>query len=131
MGLPEVKRNLVALGGGLLRLPRRVPAGIAAEIALTGDLFSADLLKQHGLVNRLAQPGGALAEALRLAEALLTNGPTALAATIAILRRAIHWTEEDGWPLQREFAEQALNAEDRAEGRRAFLEKRNPNWAGK
>jgi enoyl-CoA hydratase len=130
-GLLEISRNLVAMGGGLLRLPRRVPANIAAEIALSGKLYPATFLHQHGLVNRLTPPGGALAGAMSLAEELLANGPTALAATVAILRGAADWTEEEGWALQRKLAEPALNAEDREEGRRAFLEKRAPRWQGK
>jgi enoyl-CoA hydratase len=131
MGLPEVRRNLVAMGGGLLRLARRIPANIAAEVALSGDHFPAPFFHRHGLVNRLAAPGEALAEAVRLAETLLANGPTALAATIDILRKAADWTEDEGWALQRTLAAPALEAEDRAEGRRAFLEKRKPDWKGK
>jgi enoyl-CoA hydratase len=131
MGLPEVRRNLVAMGGGLLRLPRRVPANIAAEIALSGDHYPAPFFHRHGLVNRLTPRGQALPEAIRLAESLLANGPTALAATIAILRKAAEWTEDEGWELQRTLAERALTAEDREEGRRAFLEKRAPAWKGK
>src|SRR5881275_1627506 len=42
LGIPEVKRSLVAAGGALMRLPRRVPYGIAMELALTGDTFTAE-----------------------------------------------------------------------------------------
>jgi len=131
MGLPEVRRNLVAMGGGLLRLPRRIPANIATEVALSGELFPAHFFHRHGLVNRLTPPGEALAGAVDLAESLLKGGPTALAAAVAIMRRATSWTEEEGWSLQRPLAEVALNADDREEGRRAFLEKRQPRWSGK
>lgn len=131
MGLPEVRRNLVAMGGGLLRLPQRIPANIAAEVALSGAPFPAEFFHRHGLVNRITPPGEALAGAIELAEALLAGGPTALAATVAILRRAADWTEEEGWSLQRPLAETALNAEDREEGRLAFLEKRPPRWRGR
>jgi enoyl-CoA hydratase len=131
MGLPEVRHNLVAVGGGLLRLARRISANIAAEVALSGAHFPAPFFHRHGLVNRLTPPGEALAGALEMAEALLANGPAALAATVAILRKAGEWTEQEGWELQRSLAEPALRSEDREEGRRAFLEKRRPVWKGK
>ncbi|MFV3126323.1 crotonase/enoyl-CoA hydratase family protein [Niveispirillum sp. KHB5.9] len=128
--LPEVKRNLVALGGGLLRLPRRLPHCVAAEIALTGGMIGAEALQRWGLVNRLAAPGEALATARRLAADILANGPTALAATIAILRQAGGGTEEADWARARDQARPALTAADRTEGLRAFIEKRPPRWLG-
>ena len=63
-GLPEVSRGLVAGSGGLVRLPRRIPAGIALEYALTGARMAAPDAHRWGLVNRLAASGEALAEAL-------------------------------------------------------------------
>ena len=50
-GIPEVKRGLVAGGGGLLRLPQRIPPAIAMELALTGERLSAERAKELGLVN--------------------------------------------------------------------------------
>ena len=57
LGIPEVKRSLVAAGGALLRLPRRLPSGVAMELALTGDPISAERGFELGLVNRVAEPG--------------------------------------------------------------------------
>lgn len=128
--LPEVKRNLVALGGGLLRLPHRLPYHVAAEIALTGTAVGAGDLHHWGLVNRLSAPGQALDAARRLAADILANGPTALAATIAILRRAGGGTGDADWDWAREQAQDALTALDRAEGLRAFTAKRAPRWQG-
>src|SRR3954468_23069995 len=80
LGVPEVKRSLVAAGGALLRLPRRLPAGVAMEMALTGDPIDAERAHSLGLVNRLADDGQALDVALELARAIAANGPLALAA---------------------------------------------------
>uniref|UniRef100_UPI000933755D crotonase/enoyl-CoA hydratase family protein n=1 Tax=Rhodococcus marinonascens TaxID=38311 RepID=UPI000933755D len=66
-GLPEVKRGLLAGGGGLLRLPRRVPHQLAVEWSLTGDYFSAAVAHDARLLNRLVPEGQALDEALALA----------------------------------------------------------------
>ncbi|MDF7774757.1 crotonase/enoyl-CoA hydratase family protein [Sphingomonas sp. AOB5] len=131
MGLPEVRHNLVANGGGLLYLPSRIPTNIAAEVVLTGDLFPAEFFHRHGLINRLTPPGEALAGALELAERLIRNGPTALAAAAAILRAAPGWPADEAWARQAELARPALESEDRREGARAFVEKRPPVWQGK
>ncbi len=74
LGIPEVKRSLVAAGGGLLRLPRVLPRTIAMELALTGDPITAERGYELGLVNRLAEPGEALAAALELAGQIAANG---------------------------------------------------------
>ena len=83
LGIPEVKRSLVAAGGALLRLPRALPRNVAMELALTGDPIDAERAYELGLVNRLADPGEALDAALELAETIAANGPLALAATQA------------------------------------------------
>src|SRR6202022_1398643 len=59
-GIPEVKRGLAAGGGGLLRLPQRIPYAIAMELALTGDNLPAERAHELGLVNVLTEPGSAL-----------------------------------------------------------------------
>src|SRR5215207_11253163 len=65
-GIPEVKRGLIAGAGGLLRIPQRVPYGIAMELALTGDLILAERGYELGLINRLTDQGQALDGALEL-----------------------------------------------------------------
>src|SRR5690349_11437444 len=79
-GLPEVKRSLLAAGGGLIRLPRRIPHHVAMELALTGEPIGAERAAALGLVNRLTEPGGTVAAALELAEAIAANGPVAVVA---------------------------------------------------
>ena len=130
-GLPEVRHNVVALGGGLFRLPRRIPYSIAAELALTGQFKDAEFFRAIGFVNRVAPPGGALETALALAEQMLVNGPTALVATKEVMRRSADWTDEESWERQKPFVAIAMGSDDRIEGLAAFAEKRKPVWKGR
>jgi enoyl-CoA hydratase len=131
LGIPEVKRSLVAAGGALRRLPQRVPYGVAMEMALTGDPISAERGLELGLVNRLSEPGGALDAALELAAAITPNGPLALTATKAILRAQADWDEQEFWQRQGELSGPVLGSEDAREGAVAFTEKREPVWKGR
>src|SRR5437588_4496848 len=103
LGIPEVKRSLVAAGGGLLRLPRVLPRNVAMELALTGDPIEAERGYELGLVNRLAEPGRALEVALELAEAIAANGPPSLAATKRILVESVDWPESEFFTRQGEI----------------------------
>jgi enoyl-CoA hydratase/carnithine racemase len=131
LGIPEVKRSLVAAGGALLRLPRRLPYGIALELALTGDTITAERAHELGLVNRLAERGGAVDAALELAAAIAANGPLALDATKAILQQQFDWSEHEFWQRQGELSGPVFASEDAREGATAFAEKRDPVWRGR
>jgi enoyl-CoA hydratase len=130
LGLPEVKRGLVAVGGGLFRLPKRIPYHVVMELALTGETHPAERFAQLGLVNKVVEPGQALAAAIELAEKIAQNGPLAIAATKQILAQQHEWSEEEAWSLQRKLAGKALSSKDAMEGSRAFAEKRPPVWKG-
>jgi enoyl-CoA hydratase len=130
-GIPEVKRGLVAEGGGLLRLPRLLPPTIAMELALSGDFFSAADAHRYGMINALTAPGEALGGARRLAARITANGPLAVAATKEIITSATDWTLDEGWDAQQPILAPVLASEDAREGARAFAEKRAPRWRGK
>jgi enoyl-CoA hydratase len=131
LGIPEVKRSLVAAGGALMRLPRTLPRNLALELALTGEPIQAERGYELGLVNRLTEPGGALEAALELAEVIAANGPLALRATKEILNASADWPDGEFFARQREIADPVMRSEDAREGATAFAEKRPPVWKGR
>ena len=131
LGIPEVKRSLVAAAGALFRLPRRIPYHLAMELALTGDPIDAERAHALGLVNRLAEPGEALDGALALAGEIVRNGPLALIASKEIIRESLDWSEAEAWEKQGTIAGPVLMSEDAREGATAFAEKRDPVWKGR
>jgi enoyl-CoA hydratase len=130
-GIPEVKRSLVAAGGGLLRLPRRVPYHQAMELALLGNHVPARRMHALGLVNRLVPDGRALVAALDLAAELTANGPLALTASKRIIVESAGWAEDEAWAKQNEIARPVSTSADAREGATAFAEKRAPVWQGR
>jgi acetyl-CoA C-acetyltransferase len=130
-GIPEVKRGLVAVGGGVLRLARRIPRAIAMELALTGDPISAARAAELGLVNHLADPGGALEAALALAERIAVNAPLSILASKRIIDESPDWAVAEEFTRQGQVAAAALSSQDAAEGVLAFTQKRPPIWKGR
>ena len=131
--LSEVKRGLLAIGGGLFRLPRRLPPAIAMEMILTGAPQPASAMKDHGLINRLAEPGDVRRQARELALLIAANSPVAVQAALAVTATSIaeSWTDLEGFAGQREPFSTVRASEDFIEGLRAFSEKRNPAWMGR
>ena len=130
-GLPEVKRGLVAGGGGLLRLPQRIPYQVAMELALTGDSISAARAHELGLVNHLSEPGRALDRAIELAEKIAGNGPLAVRATKQVITSASSWSAAEQFAEQAKIIIPVFSTDDAKEGAVAFAEKRKPEWTGR
>jgi enoyl-CoA hydratase len=129
-GIPETKRGLVAGGGGLLRLPQRIPYAVAMELALTGERLPAQRAYELGLVNVLAEPGKVLDAAIELAETITANGPLAVTATKRIIVESREWSEEEMWDKQTKILAPVFMSNDAKEGAIAFAEKRPPKWTG-
>ena len=131
IGIPEVKRSLVAGAGGLFRLPRKIPMNVAMECALTGDPISAERAYHFGLVNVLCDDGDALEKAIELADRVCANAPVAVRETRKIVRDATMAPDDVGWKMSFEGMAKAMQSEDFKEGLTAFIEKRPPNWTGR
>jgi len=130
-GIPEVQRGLFAGAGGLLRLPRRIPRAIAAQIALTGDPLTAQRAYDIGLVNEVVPSAELFDAALALATRIATNAPLAVRVTKEIMRSTADTSEAEGWSVSKAAFEQIAASADALEGAVAFAEKREPRWTGR
>ncbi|MFK0113551.1 crotonase/enoyl-CoA hydratase family protein [Streptomyces sp. NPDC091217] len=129
-GLPEVRRGLVARGGGMIRLPQRLPRSVAMELLLTGDPIDAGRAERLGLVNRVVAEGQALEEALRLAARVAGNAPLAVRCVKAVAGAAPDWPQDEVWRRQAPWSDAVFASDDAREGARAFVERREPVWTG-
>ncbi|MEE4450916.1 crotonase/enoyl-CoA hydratase family protein [Novosphingobium resinovorum] len=129
-GIPEVKRGLVAGGGGVVHLPRLLPRPLAMELALTGEPIDARRALELGLVNRVTQ-GPAIEAARALARTIAANGPLAVAASKGIVRDSWLWPVEEFSARQAPYIARVFASEDAREGAQAFAEKRAPRWQGR
>ncbi|MBU6269556.1 MAG: enoyl-CoA hydratase/isomerase family protein [Sphingomonadales bacterium] len=130
-GLPEVKRGLMAGAGGIHRLANRIPLAIALEMIATGEPIDATRAHAAGLVNRLAEPGEALATAAALAAQIVPNAPLAVQYSLVAARASAGLPDGAGRTLVAEWMSVLRKTEDFREGPRAFVEKRAPVWKGR
>jgi enoyl-CoA hydratase/carnithine racemase len=111
-------------------LAKRLPLGTALRMTLMGKHYrlTAQRAFQLGLVDELAKPGELIKTAEEMANAMLSNSPTAMArsqqAIWGSLERGYHDAMEHGWGLLR----LQWSHPDFLEGARAFVEKREPRW---
>jgi enoyl-CoA hydratase/carnithine racemase len=128
VGLPEVSVGLVPGGGGTYLLARRAGPGAAADLIFTGRRVPAPEAFRLGLVDRLVEQGGARSTALELAGAMAANSPVALRAAKRALRVGAGADLVTGLEVEDAAWRAAASSDDRAEGIRAFVEKRTPAW---
>ncbi|HEX3924765.1 MAG TPA: crotonase/enoyl-CoA hydratase family protein [Streptosporangiaceae bacterium] len=130
-GLPEVRRGLAARGGGVFRLPRRLPQAVAMELIVTGAPLDAGRAERFGLVNRLVDDGQALTAALELAAQVAASAPMSVRASKAVVIESADWPLAEGFQRQRAYLEPVFASRDAAEGVAAFRERRDPVWRDK
>jgi enoyl-CoA hydratase/carnithine racemase len=130
-GIPEVKRGLLAAGGGLVRLPKRLPMATAMELALTGDSITAARAYELGLVNRVVPAERVLDEALALAGRIIENAPLSVRYSRQLTLQSAEVTEAEAWDLTDAATRVVFSSEDAREGPLAFAQKRAPNWKGR
>lgn len=132
LGLPEVHRGIIAVGGGLLRVSQQAPFRVGLEIALTGRLFTAAEALTWGMINRVVPKGTALEEALNLAAQITEVAPLAAQASKYLIYEAQHMdlTASEAWQLNDQLMDRIFRTHDAHEGALAFTERRKPTWTG-
>ena len=124
MGLPEVKLGIIPGYGGTQRLPRLVGPGRALELILSARNVKADEAERIGLVNRVVPQAELLNEAVKLAQAILKNGPLAVEAALECVVRGMQLPLDQGLRFESGRFGILASSEDMHEGLNAFLEKR-------
>ena len=128
LGLPEVSVGLVPGGGGTQLLARRAGPAVAADLIFTARRVAATEALRLGLVDRVVERGMARAAALELAQQVATNSPVALRAAKRAMRLGTDVGLATGLEVEDAAWRETASSPDRAEGIRAFVEKRPPNW---
>lgn len=131
LGLPEVKRGLIAAAGGVFRIVDQLPRKVAMEMLFTGEpMTSADALR-WGLINQVVPDGTVVDAALALAERITVNAPLAVWASKRVAQGVdadVITGELEHWDRTMREVVGVMNSQDAKEGPLAFAEKRPPVW---
>jgi enoyl-CoA hydratase/carnithine racemase len=131
LGVPEVTLGLIPGWGGTQRLPRVIPWAKAAEMLFTGKQIDAQEAYRIGLVNAVVPPEAVMSTAREMAETICKAGPLAVRAAKEAMLRGCSMSLEDGLKLENALEAYLLQTEDFAEGTKAFVEKRKPDYKAK
>ena len=130
-GQPEITLGIIPGGGGSQRLARVLGKQRAMEYVLTGRRFDAEMALKMGLVNKVAKKGKWLQEAMELAYTIADRPPIATRLAKQAVLAADETGLSAGMETERRLYELAMATEDRVEGTKAFLEKRDPEFKGR
>jgi enoyl-CoA hydratase len=131
LGQPEVNLGIIPGGGGTQRLPRIVGLGAALRLILSGEIIAADEALRLRLVEEIVEPAKLLDRAVVLAELMASKSPVALAAAKEATRAALSLPLDDGLKLETALFQLCFSSADKAEGVRAFMEKRAAEFTGR
>lgn len=131
LGQPEINLGIIPGGGGTQRLTRLVGEGNAMEIILTGEAIDAARAKEIGLVNQTVPAADLRNFVLSLAARIAEKSPIALRTAKEAVKSAARMSLREGLEREMDLFCLTFGSEDKAEGVRAFLEKRKPDFKGR
>jgi len=129
-GLPEVRHSLIPGGGGTQNLPRLIGPALAKEMIWTGRRIMAAEAKEYRIVNHVVPAGGAVKKAREIADAIAKNGPLGVMMSKQAINRGLDQSRFNGFLGEGDLAHMLTFSEDRAEGLKAFAERRPANFKG-
>lgn len=131
LGQPEVRLGIIPGGGATQRLPRLVGYGKALQLVLSGETVDGIAAYEIGLLDEVVPASELRARTLEIARAMADKSPVTLALAKRAVRAAFELPLSAGLAQERDLFALAFATEDKAEGVRAFLEKRKPEWRGR
>lgn len=131
LGQPEVKLGLIPGYGGTQRLPRLLGQSMALKLLLTGEMVNAVEALRIGLVDEMVPAERLMERAEALARTILGMAPLAVAGVMEAVRWGGELSLVAGTDVEAEIFGRLCATEDKAEGTKAFLEKRAPIWTGR
>jgi enoyl-CoA hydratase len=131
LGLPEVTLGVMPGFGGTQRLPRLVGKARAKEIIFTGDMIDATAAERIGLVNAVLPRAELIPHCRKVAEKIASRAPLAIAAAKRVVERGYDLPLRAANEKEAETFALLFDTQDRAEGMRAFLDKRQAKFAGR
>jgi len=130
-GFVETNVGLIPSWGGVMRLPKVIGRGRAAELILTAQRIDAKEADRIGLVNKVVSPDELKSTAMWTAGTLATKAPIAVKLSKRIMAKALEVSREDGNKMMTDAGVTCLKSEDIIEGVSAMFEKRTPKFQGK
>ena len=131
LGQPEVKLGLIPGYGGTQRLPRLIGQSRALKLLLTGEMVGAQEALRIGLVDEVIAPERLMDRAEEMARTIVAMAPLAVAGCMEAVRWGTGLSLEAATDIEAEIFGRLCGTDDKAEGTRAFLEKRPAVWAGR
>jgi enoyl-CoA hydratase len=131
LGQPEVKLGLIPGYGGTQRLPRLVGPSMALKLLLTGEMIGAPEALRIGLVDEVVPADRLMQRAEEIASTIVSMAPLAIAGCMEAVRWGRELRLEAATDVEAEIFGRLCGTEDKAEGTKAFLEKRAPVWRGR
>ena len=129
--LSEVRIGSIPGAGGTQRLPRAIGASNAMLMLLTGDRFDAQEALRIGLVSKVVPQSELLDQARAIAQRIAQNAPLSVRAIKRLVYQGLDMPLPAAMDAERYVFGLLRDTEDRIEGRKAFQEKRVPNYKGR
>jgi len=131
MGFPEVKLGIFPGWGGTQRITRVLGLGKTKELVFTGEMINAEEAIRIGLVEKVVPPDKLMDEALKMAGAIAKTGPIAVKLAKTAINAGSEMDLQKALLLEKTLVSLCFDSDDRVEGMKAFLEKREPVFTGK